>query len=131
VRGPRWWVLALLLGLAAVPRVIGLDQDFWIDETATAVTYLRLPWWKAVQTYHSANQHLLYSALGSLSFAVFGESEAAARLPAVVFGSWAWERSTCWAGVSRRSGRRSAPQSSSPSRTTTSGSPRARVDTPA
>ena len=83
---PRWWVLALLLGLAAVPRVIGLDQDFWIDETATVVTYLRLPWWKAVQTYHSANQHLLYSALGSLSFAAFGESETAARLPAVVFG---------------------------------------------
>jgi hypothetical protein len=82
----RWGVPALLVVLAAVPRVIGLDQDFWIDETATAVTYLRLPWWKAVQTYHSANQHLLYSVLGSLSFAAFGESEAAARLPAVLFG---------------------------------------------
>ncbi len=82
----RWGVLALLLVLAAVPRVVGLGQDFWIDETATVVTYLRLPWWKAVQTYHSANQHLLYSVLGSLSFAAFGESEAAARLPAVVFG---------------------------------------------
>ena len=35
----------------------------------------------------SANQHLLYSLLGSLSFAAFGESEAAARLPAVVFGT--------------------------------------------
>jgi uncharacterized membrane protein len=79
-------VLAALLATAAVPRDVGLDQDIWIDETATAVTYLRLPWWEAVQTYRSANQHLLYSALGSLSFAAFGESEAAARLPAVVFG---------------------------------------------
>jgi len=42
----RWWVMALLLGLAALPRVVGLDQDFWIDETATVVTYLRLPWWQ-------------------------------------------------------------------------------------
>jgi 4-amino-4-deoxy-L-arabinose transferase-like glycosyltransferase len=85
-RPPRWWIVALLLGVATVPRLIGLGQDFWIDETATAVTYLRLPWWKVVQTYHSANQHLLYSVLGSLSFAALGESEMAARLPAVVFG---------------------------------------------
>jgi 4-amino-4-deoxy-L-arabinose transferase-like glycosyltransferase len=79
-------VVALLLTIAAALRVTGLGQDFWIDETATAVTYLRLPWWQVVQTYHSANQHLLYSVLGSLSFAAFGESEAAARLPAVVLG---------------------------------------------
>jgi mannosyltransferase len=85
-RQPRWGVVALLLVVATAARVIGLDQDFWIDETATAVTYLRLPWWKAVQTFQSANQHLLYSLLGSLSFAAFGESEVAARLPAVVFG---------------------------------------------
>ena len=64
--------LAVLLVIAAATRVIGLGQDFWIDETATAVTYLRLPFWKVVQTYHSANQHLLYSVLGSLSFAAFG-----------------------------------------------------------
>ena len=83
---PRWGVVALLVAIATATRVIGLDQDFWIDETATAVTYLRLPWWKAVQSFQSANQHLLYSLLGSLSFAVFGESEVAARLPAVVFG---------------------------------------------
>lgn len=82
----RWGVVALLVGAAALPRLIGLDQDFWVDEMATAVTYLRLPVWKVVQSYHSANQHLLYSVLGSLSFALFGESEAAARLPAVLFG---------------------------------------------
>ena len=85
-RPPRWGVVAVLLAIATAARVIGLGQDFWIDETATAVTYLRLPWWKAVQTFQSANQHLLYSVLGSLSFAAFGESEVAARLPAVVFG---------------------------------------------
>jgi mannosyltransferase len=85
-RPPRWGVVGLLLVIATAARVIGLGQDFWIDETATAVTYLRLPWWKAVQSFQSANQHLLYSLLGSLSFAAFGESEMAARLPAVVFG---------------------------------------------
>jgi 4-amino-4-deoxy-L-arabinose transferase-like glycosyltransferase len=79
-------VVAALLAVASAARLIGLGQDFWIDETATAVTYLRLPWWKAVQTFQSANQHLLYSLLGSLSFAAFGESEVAARLPAAVFG---------------------------------------------
>ena len=35
-RPPRSRVVALLLAIAAVARVIGLDQDFWIDETATA-----------------------------------------------------------------------------------------------
>jgi 4-amino-4-deoxy-L-arabinose transferase-like glycosyltransferase len=85
-RPPRWGIVGLLLTVATAARLIGLDQDFWIDETATAVTYLRLPWWQVVQTYQSANQHLLYSVLGSLSVAAFGESEVAARLPALVFG---------------------------------------------
>jgi len=84
--GAPWTRAALLAALAAALRVIGLGQDFWIDETATVVTYLRLPWWQVLRTYRSANQHLLYSVLGSLSFAAFGESEAAARLPALVFG---------------------------------------------
>jgi 4-amino-4-deoxy-L-arabinose transferase-like glycosyltransferase len=34
----------------------------------------------------SANQHVLYATLANISVAVFGATEAAVRLPAVLFG---------------------------------------------
>lgn len=85
VRRTRAW-LALLIALGAALRFVGLDQDFWIDEIATVVNYLRLPVGRVLQTYTSANQHLLYSLLGSLSFSAFGEGHRAARLPAFALG---------------------------------------------
>jgi 4-amino-4-deoxy-L-arabinose transferase-like glycosyltransferase len=89
VGGPRpiaWPWLLLILGVGAALRLIGINQDLWLDEIATVVGYLRLPPWQVLYTYSSANQHLLYSMLGSLSFELFGESAWASRLPALLYG---------------------------------------------
>jgi 4-amino-4-deoxy-L-arabinose transferase-like glycosyltransferase len=78
--------LLLVTLLAAVLRIVGLNHDLWLDEIATTVNYLRNSPLEILSTYRSANQHLLYSLLGSVSFSVFGESAWSARLPAVVLG---------------------------------------------
>lgn len=77
--------MAILL-IGAVLRFYGLGTDLWLDEIASVVTYFRLPLPAIFSTYYSANQHLLYSAIGSLSIAAFGESAWAARLPAAIMG---------------------------------------------
>lgn len=79
-----WLATIVAVGLAV--RIPGLSGDLWIDEIATLVNYLRLPIAGVVQAYSSANQHLLYSVLGSAGVAVFGESAAAIRAPALLFG---------------------------------------------
>lgn len=81
-----WWALGALLISGTILRVIGMNRDLWIDEIATVVHYMRLPFFETFTFYGSANQHMLYSALGSLSLSAFGESAWAARLPAVLFG---------------------------------------------
>ncbi len=78
--------LALLTLLAAALRVVGLDRDLWLDEIATVIHYLRSSPLEILSIYRSANQHLLYSLLGSASFSIFGESAWSARLPAVIVG---------------------------------------------
>lgn len=80
------WPVAAVVALGAALRLPGLTGDLWIDEIATLANYLRLPISKIVQTYTSANQHLLYSVLGSVSVSLLGESAVAARLPALLFG---------------------------------------------
>lgn len=83
---PRWAALGLIVALGAALRVIGIRRDLWVDEIATVISYLRLSPWRTLYSYHSPNQHLLYSFLGSVSLRTFGESEWSARLPAAFFG---------------------------------------------
>jgi 4-amino-4-deoxy-L-arabinose transferase-like glycosyltransferase len=83
----RWWSWLVAIGaLGAVLRAIGLDAGLWYDEIATLVQYVRRPVAAIVTIYDSQNQHLLYSVLARLSTVAFGESAAALRLPAAVFG---------------------------------------------
>jgi hypothetical protein len=81
-----WLYLSCLSVLAAILRIIALNQQLWYDEMTTLVQSVRLPFWSIITTYTSKNQHLLYSLLAHLSLATFGESNWALRLPAVVFG---------------------------------------------
>ena len=81
-----WLWLVVLTALAAVLRVIALNQQLWYDEMTTLVQSVRQPFWAILTTYTSKNQHLLYSLLAHLSLVTFGESVWALRLPAVIFG---------------------------------------------
>jgi 4-amino-4-deoxy-L-arabinose transferase-like glycosyltransferase len=81
-KGVLWGILALGVGV----RGIGLGGAFWVDEVDSVVNSVRLPLRRLVTTYASENQHPLYSLLAKGSVGLFGESEWAARLPAVVMG---------------------------------------------
>ncbi|HEV2854321.1 MAG TPA: glycosyltransferase family 39 protein [Thermoanaerobaculia bacterium] len=82
-----WRPLGALVAIGTALRLIGLNRDLWLDEISTVLDYLRLRPWEVLYTYHSPNQHLLYSVLGSASLHLFGESPWAVRLPAVLFGA--------------------------------------------
>jgi hypothetical protein len=79
-------VLIGVLGLAVGLRVSGLTAGLWFDEIRTLVGYSRAPFAEIVPIYDSQNQHLLYTLLSHGAFMIFGESNWALRLPAVVFG---------------------------------------------
>ncbi len=84
--GIPWPLLAALTALAAVLRVMALNQQLWYDEMTTLVQSARMPFWAILTTYTSKNQHLLYLLLAHLSLVTFGDSIWALRLPAVIFG---------------------------------------------
>ncbi len=79
-------LIVALTAFALVLRVVGINQDLWLDEIASVVKLFRLPPIEAATTFTSANQHLLNSFLGSISIRIFGESPWSARLPALLFG---------------------------------------------
>jgi hypothetical protein len=79
-------ILMGLLAVAAVLRLVALDAGPWFDEIRTLVAYARLPLGQIISTYDSQNQHLLYSVLGHMSVALWGDGVAALRVPAVLFG---------------------------------------------
>jgi mannosyltransferase len=80
------WVVGLLLVVAVALRIPGLDRGLWYDEIDTLVSYVRQPAGVIVTTFDSQNQHLLYSILARGAVALFGESAATLRLPALLFG---------------------------------------------
>jgi 4-amino-4-deoxy-L-arabinose transferase-like glycosyltransferase len=77
--------LVVPLGVAALLRVFGLDQQLWYDEILTLLESVRHPLGTIVTTY-AQNQHALYSVLARVSILAFGEHAWALRLPAVAFG---------------------------------------------
>ena len=81
-----WLALIGLSLLALVLRLWRLDTDLWHDEVLTLVDFGRAPLGEILTRFPSQNQHMLFSVLARFSFAVFGESAWALRLPSVVFG---------------------------------------------
>jgi mannosyltransferase len=79
-------ILFSLLFVAAALRFYRLNEGLWLDEIITDVNYAHLSFLTNITTFDSENQHFLYSLLAHLSFLVFGESNWALRLPAVLFG---------------------------------------------
>lgn len=80
------WALGGLAVLALALRTPGLGAGLSFDEIDTLVHYARKEPREIVSTFDSQNQHLLYSLLARASFALFGESAWAVRLPAVLLG---------------------------------------------
>ena len=78
--------LAVLIGIAAVLRGIGLNDGLWFDEILTLVLFVRPSLEQIVTEYPSSNNHPLYSVLGHLAVAAFGEEAWVLRLPAFLFG---------------------------------------------
>ena len=81
-----WLFLALITVLALVLRLVRLDAALWYDEIETLVKFARLPFSEIATTFTSFNNHVLFSLQAHLSLSIFGESNAALRAPAVVFG---------------------------------------------
>lgn len=80
-------LIVALTALALVLRVVGINQDLWLDEIGSVVDLFRLQPFEAAGTFTSANHHLLNSFLGSISIRIFDESPWSARLPALLFGT--------------------------------------------
>lgn len=84
---PREWLaLAVILILALVLRVIGLNAGLWYDEILTLTDFIREPLGKLLTDFSSLNNHMFYSLQAKASVALFGESPWALRLPAMLFG---------------------------------------------
>lgn len=83
----QWVVLGLLCALALALRLWQLGGDLWYDEVHTLLEYARPPIRQIVASFSSQNQHMLYSVLAHLSLSTLGESAAALRLPAALFGA--------------------------------------------
>lgn len=79
-------VLAAILAGAVLVRAIGLGSDLWHDEIFTLIDFVRSPALRIWTEYTDDNQHLLYSLLAHASISALGESAAALRLPALLFG---------------------------------------------
>ena len=81
-----WAWLFGLAAVAAILRVVALNQQLWFDEIMTLLDSARAPILRIVTHYGGQNQHMLYSLLAHCSIRVFGEQPWALRLPAVLFG---------------------------------------------
>ncbi len=82
----EWGALALILVLALALRLFKANASLWYDEIFTVVNFVRLPTLELIGTFDSLNNHMLYSLLAQLTVGLFGESAAALRLPAILFG---------------------------------------------
>ncbi|MBY0279206.1 glycosyltransferase family 39 protein [Candidatus Binatia bacterium] len=85
-RRPALLLLSALLLLATLLRVQGLGDEPWLDEIDTHLRVSHLGLARLATTYPSQNQHVLYSLLARLSIDLLGDSPAAMRVPALLFG---------------------------------------------
>ena len=80
------FALSGILAIGAFLRLYALDSGLWLDEILTLVYYARLSAGDIVTSFSDQNQHLLYTLSAHASFLIFGESDWALRLPAVILG---------------------------------------------
>jgi hypothetical protein len=85
---PWTWECTALVALlvpAAALRAYRLDAQLWFDEILLSLRFVDAGVTASLATFDASN-HALYSLLAILATAVFGASEWALRLPAMLFG---------------------------------------------
>ena len=80
------WIMLGLAVLALAVRLPGLNSGLWNDEISSVMYSYRTPFPAMFTEYPGDNKHPLYSHLAHLSISIFGESNWAIRLPALLFG---------------------------------------------
>ena len=89
VKGKRTtFFLGFVLVVGVVLRCWNINQSFWWDEIWSTMTFVKADsLWEAVSSLgYYFNNHILYTLLARGFVNVLGESEFAARLPAVMLG---------------------------------------------
>ena len=85
-----WSILLLvcILLLGCTVRCWNIRQSFWWDEIWSTMTYVHAnTLWQVISSLgYYFNNHIFYSLVARGSIALLGESEVAARLPAVIMG---------------------------------------------
>ena len=83
-------ILVVLL-ISCIVRCWNITQSFWWDEIWSTMTYVKAnSLWQIVSSLgYYFNNHILYSLLARGSITILGESEFAARLPALIMGLFA------------------------------------------
>jgi hypothetical protein len=88
--------LFFAMGLTLSLRLILFNQSLFYDEIYSFFNFIaRDNLLKSITTYMNLNNHLLYSILARGSISIFGNTEWALRLPALIFGLagiWAFGR---------------------------------------
>lgn len=101
---PRdWLILGLVLALALLVRLPGLNAPLWYDEILTVTRHLRLDWSQMMSSY-SMNFHYLHNLQAKGAVMLWGEENWVIRLPALIFGvgtvgavwALAWRIATPW-----------------------------------
>ena len=80
------WALLVLLTTATVLRLGNITASFWWDELGTVVRLVRRGVPTIIALSANGNNHMLNSLLALGATRIFGESEWAARIPALLFG---------------------------------------------
>ena len=80
--------IGFAVAMGCVLRCWTINQSFWWDEIWSTMTYVKAnSFWDVVSSLgYYFNNHILYSLLARMSVQVLGESEFAARLPALIMG---------------------------------------------
>ncbi|MCV2871486.1 glycosyltransferase family 39 protein [Defluviimonas sp. WL0050] len=78
--------LIVILALAAGLRFYALGRGIWYDEMLMHVSHMHLSPLQILTTFKDANNHILYTFLARLSIDALGDTVAAIRVPAAVFG---------------------------------------------
>jgi len=78
--------MAAIIGLSTLLRTYKLDTGLWIDEYLTLINYVKPDLGFIATNFKDDNQHWLFSVLAKISTNIFGETNWAFRLPALVFG---------------------------------------------